>query len=148
MQDLIGFSMDHRIDLFQQFLAPFDTYFLSALVFVVEKSTNKSAPITRFAVGDPPNNFVASSVDTETKSNYTYDSETGTTTVEVESRVLEATVKRSILARAFTMCMFLVNWALTTGSVYITLIVAIRRERVNDAVPLIPRTVVLAVPAI
>lgn len=57
-------------------------------------------------------------------------------------------MKRSMLARAFTMCMLLVNWALTAGSVYITLIVAIRKERVNDAVPLVPVTAVLTVPAI
>jgi len=74
------------MDLFQQFRAPFDTYFLSALVFVVEKATNKSVPITRFAVGDPLNNFITSSVDMETKDNYTYDSGTGATTVLARSK--------------------------------------------------------------
>jgi hypothetical protein len=150
MQDLIGFNMDHRIDLFQQYTAPFDTYFLSALVFVVEKTTNKSVPITGLAVGDPLNNFITSSVDTETKSNYTYDSGTGPTTVVVESRVLKATVERSMLAKAFTMCMLTVNWALTAGSVYITLVVANKRvtHRVTDAVPLVPVTVILTIPAI
>lgn len=33
-------------------------------------------------------------------------------------------------------CMLTVNWALTAGSVYITLIVANKREGMTDAVPL------------
>ena len=106
--------------MFQQFIAPFDTYSLSALVFVVEKTTNKSVAITRSAVGGPLNNFITSSVDVETKSNYTYGFGTRSTTVAVESRALEATVGRSTLAQAFTICMLTVNWALTAGSVYIT----------------------------
>jgi hypothetical protein len=98
----------------------------------------------------PLNDFVTSSVDTETTSNYTYDSGTGPTTVVVESRVLKATVERSMLAKAFTMCMLTVNWALTAGSVYITLVVANKRvtQRVTDAVPLVPVTVILTIPAI
>lgn len=88
MQELIGFSMDHRIDSFQELAVPFDTYFISALVFVVEKATNKSLPITKFAVADPQNNFVTSSVEMETRNNFTYDSGSGVITVEVESRAL------------------------------------------------------------
>ena len=134
--------------MFQQFIAPFNTYSLSALVFVVEKTTNKSVAITRSAVGGPLNNFITSSVDVETKSNYTYDFGTRSTTVAVESRALEATVGRSTLAQAFTICMLTVNWALTAGSVYITFIVTIKRERETDAVPLVPVTVTLTIPAI
>ena len=44
--------------------------------------------------------------------------------------------------------MLTVNWALAAGSVYITLILANKRKRVPDAVPLVPVTVVLTISAI
>lgn len=84
----------------------------------------------------------------ETKNNYTYDPETGATTVVVDSRALKVTMGRSMLAQAFKICMLTVNWALTPGSVYITLIVANKRERETDAVPLVPVTMILTIPAI
>ena len=118
------------------------------VAIIGHSSTNKSVPITRFAVGDPVDNFITSSVDMETKSNYTYDSGTGATTVVVESRALEVRVRRSMLAQAFMLCMLLVNWALTAGSIYITYTVVNKRGSMTDAILLVPVTVILTIPVI
>jgi hypothetical protein len=58
-----------------------------------------------------------------TMSTYTYDSGTGQTTMEVHSRVVYIEAKRSRFAQALTLCLFLVNWALSVSSIYIVLLV-------------------------
>ena len=132
----------------QQMAAPFDDYVLNAFVFVIDKATNKSVHITWFAAADPLNNFVTFSRDAETTNKFTYETGNGTVTVDVESRALVVTISRSVLARSFTMCMLLVNWALTVGTVYVTLVMLVRREKMSDAVLSLPITVVLTIPAI
>ena len=132
----------------QQLTAPFDDYIMNAFVFVIDKATNTSVHITRFTAADPLNNFVTFARDTETTNKFTYETGNGTVTVDVESRALVVTVSRSVLAQAFTMCMMLVNWALTVGTVYITLVMLVRREKMSDAVLALPITVVLTIPAI
>jgi len=145
----IYFPTSGRRHLFdQQLTAPFDDYILNAFVFVIDKATNESVHITRFAAADPLNNFVTFSRDTETTNKFTYETGNGTVTVDVESRALLVTISRSVLARSFTMCMLLVNWALTVGTVYITLVLLIRREKMSEAVLALPITVVLTIPAI
>ena len=164
MQNLINFEMEHQMGVYsatvyfpatrgrhlfdQQLTAPFDDHVLNAFVFVIDKVTNESVHITRFTTADPLNNFVTFSRDTETVNDFTYETGNGTVTIQVESRALEVRVHRSILAQAFTMCMLLVNWALTIGSLYITLVMLVRRERMSDAVLALPITVVLTIPAI
>lgn len=132
----------------QQLTAPFDDYILNAFVFAIDKATNESVHITRFATADPLNNFVTFSRDTETTNEFTYETGNGTVTIQAESRALEVRIHRSILAQAFTMCMLLVNWALTVGSLYITLVMLVKRERMSEAVLALPITVVLTIPAI
>ena len=66
----------------------------------------------------------------------------------VPGRRIYITVKRTILAKAFTMCLLLVNTALAIGSAYITLLVVIRREETNEGVLLLPVTIILTIPAI
>ena len=58
------------------------------------------------------------------------------------------TISRSVLARTFTICMLFMNWALTVGTLYITLVVLVRKEKMNDAVLALPIAVVLTIPAI
>lgn len=94
-------------------------------MFVIEKATNKSVPIITFAAGEGQDNFAVSSYDMGTRSNYTYDSGTGPTTIEVDS-------KRSQLAQAFTMCLLIVSLALTIGSIYLTFLVIFGGEGVDN----------------
>jgi hypothetical protein len=94
-------------------MAPFDTYSLTVSAFAIEDATDKPVPIVTFAAGEAPDNFVASSVETETKSNYTYDSVTELATVGVQSGMIDIEAKRTRLAQAFTLRLLLVNWALT-----------------------------------
>ena len=81
-------------------------------------------------------------------SKFTYDTGNGTVTVDVESRALVLTVSRSVLAQAFTVCLLLVNWALTVGTLYILLAVLMRKEKMKDAVLALPITVMLTIPTI
>ena len=149
MDALNVFDVDHGLDsVVAPHMAPFDTYSLTALVFVIEKATNTSVPIITFAAGEGPDNFVISSFEMQTKSNYTYGPGTGTNIVEVESRAIVMTVKRSQLANAVTVCLLLVNSILTVGSAYVTFLVVVRRERTNSTVLFIPVTIVLTIPVL
>ena len=140
--------MVHDTDVVTLDPVPFDAYRLKAFVFAIERTTNKSVPILRFAAGDGPDNFVLSSVDWQMNSTWTHDSGTGPTTAVVESRMIEITVKRSQLAQAFTVCLLFINTALTIGSVYVTVLVIVRRDAVNDALLLLPVSTVLTIPAL
>jgi len=132
----------------QQLVAPFDTYVLNAFVFVIDPTTNRSVPIIKFATADPLNNFVTHSTDSPTTSKFTYDAGEGPVTIDVESRALELDIRRSVLSRAFTMWMWIINWALTAGTMYITLVVFASTQRMTDAVLALPVTVILTLPAI
>jgi len=144
----MSFEVDHRLGFTVQETAPFDVYLIQAFAFAIEKTTNKSVPILTFSARDGPDNFVLSSGDYPMNNHWTYNSGTGPTEVVVESSLIEITVKRSQLAQAFTVCLLLINAALTVGSVYVTLLVIVRREGVNDAVLLLPATTILTIPAL
>ena len=120
-----------------------------SFVFVVERATNKSVPITAFAVGDSgPADFTTISVGVQTRSNFTYGAVDGPTTVEAESHTMFATVKHSTCARALTFSMLAINWVLTLCSVIIALVVVRRRGEVKDGVGFMPVTAILSVPTI
>jgi len=141
--------VEHSLGGFTQHLTPVDTHRFTATVFAIEKATNRSVPIIAFAVGEGPSNFVVHSVVNPLgRNNYTYDSATGPTTVEVESMVIVIHIERSQLTRAFTLCLLLINLALTVGSVYVTVLVLTRRERIHEGVFLFPVTVILTIPAL
>ena len=128
-----------------------DRYNFTTFVFAVESATNKSIPIAGFAVGDSdigPPDFTTTSVDVRTTNNFTYNTEDGPVTVQVESRSLTATVRHSSPARALTFSMFAINWILTLGSVAIALIVLKRQGGLKDGVAFLPITVILSIPAI
>ena len=146
------FNVDHSLGFLVGDRVPFDTYFLSALVVVVDKATNESVPIIKFSAGEGPDGFVVSSNDSSVKSKYTYDSGTGPTTVEIESRMVNIMVKRSMLSRAFTMCLLLVNSGLAIGSTYVMLLVFFGRnwngDKPDSTVLLLPLTIVLTIPTL
>jgi len=142
------FSVDHNLDTIVLDAVPFDSYTLKAFVFVIDKATNESVPIIALEAGDGPDNYVVSSTEGMVNNAWTYDAGAGPTTVVVESRWIEITVKRSQLAQAFTGCLLLINAALTAGSVYVTLLVFVRKERVKDGLLLLPVTTVLTIPTL
>ena len=129
-------------------MAPFDVCSSSTLIFVIDKATNKPVPIVALTAGRAPENFELSSVQVETTSNYTYVSETGLTTIPVNSGVVRIEARRSRFARALTMCLFLVNWALATCSIYIVVLVISRRVETNDGILFLPVTIILTIPAL
>ena len=129
-------------------MAPFDVCSSSALIFVIEKATNEPVPIIALIAGRAPENFDMSFVEVETISNYTYDSETGPTTINVSSRIVHMEARRSRFTRALTMCLFLVNWALTTCSIYITVLVVFRRVEKHDGTLFLPVTIILTIPTL
>lgn len=145
---MTAFDVDHGIDDFNPTRTPFDTYSLTVFAFVIEKATNKSMPIVTFAAGEAANNFVISSLQSETMSNYTYNSGTGPTTIEVRSVTTYIEVKRSQVAQAFTTCLLLVNYALTVGSIYIVLAVVFKKGKIDAAVLVLPVTIILTIPAL
>jgi len=129
-------------------MIPFDAYSLTVFVFAIEKATNRSIPVVAFIAPEAPDNFVISSTEEVATNNYTYDSGTGPTVIEVQSSVAYIEVGRSQFARALTMCLLLINWALTIGSIYVVLVVAFRDGGKNDTVLLLPVTIILTILAL
>jgi hypothetical protein len=138
--------MDHDIDASAVSIASFDAYFLIS-AFAIENTTDKPVHIVTFAAGEASSNFVISSVETETKDNYTSRFRDRLTTVEVKSSVIDIEARRTRLARAFTLCLLHVNWTLTIGSIYIASLV-FKTEEINNTVLLFPITIVLAIPTL
>jgi len=129
-------------------MTPFDEHLFTAFAFAIEKTTNESVPITVFAVGDiGPGDFTTTSETVQSTNEFTYDTGDGAVTAEVGSCTTFAKVKHSTRARALTLSMFLINWALTLCSLIITGIVANRRE-VKEGVALLPITIILSIPVI
>ena len=149
--ELISFDTEHRMIPDNQSFIPLDQCYFTTFAFVIESSTNKSIPITLFAVGDSadgPVDFTTTFFEVETRNNFTYSTEDGPVTVEVESRTMLTTTKRSNNARALTFSMFAINWILTLGSVAIALVVFRRRGEVKDGVAFLPITIILSIPTI
>jgi len=147
---LISFNTEHWTIPENQNFIPLDRYHFTTFVFVIESATNKSVPITTFVVRDRYESAgpTTTSVELETRNNFTYNTEDGPVTVEVESRTVLATTRRSSAARALTFSMFAINWILVLGSVAIALMVFARRGEVKDGVAFLPITVILSIPTI
>ena len=140
--------MDHDLETTTWDTVPFDAYSHRAMVFVIEKVTNKSLPVFTSTTGEGVSGFRTHSSEEQTETNWTHDSETGSTTVTVKASLITIGVKRSLLAQAFTVCLLITNTALAVGSAYVTLLAVVRREAVNDTVLFFPITVVLTIPAL
>lgn len=140
--------MEHPIDVLAPDRVPFDSYYITALVFMIDRATNESMPIISFAAGEGPNGFIVSSTNEWVWSSYTYDSGTGPKTVDVPSTIAFITIKRSRLARAFTMCLLLVDSGLAVGSTYVMLLVFFKRDGLDSTVLLLPVTIVLTIPTL
>ena len=154
VRDQPTFTIEHRIAGYgkwgsaERLMAPFDHYAFHAIAFAIDPTTNRSVRVATFAVTDTLGDFVVRSHDAAATSKFAYDSGDGPATMEIESRVLQAKIKRSAIAKAFTSCLFFVNWSLTVGSVYITVLVALGRLRANSMIAGLPFSALLTIPAI
>ena len=130
----------------EDLIVPFKHYDLHAFAFTIDPITNSSIRIAVFGVFDTLADFVIRSHDAAGASKFTYDSGDGPVTTEVESRRLRAEIERSAIAKAFAVCLFLVNWALTMGSVYTTVLVVSGKLEVSSIVTGLPLSALLAIP--
>jgi len=53
-----------------------------------------------------------------------------------------------VIAKTFAICLFLVNWVLTVGSVYVTALVASKMLEVNSVVAALPFSASLTIPTV
>jgi len=149
-----GFTVEHKFDKHnkrdhnEDLMVLFQHYAFNAFVFAIDPTTNHSVHIAMFGVLDTIGDFVIRSHDAAYASQFTYDSGNGLVTTEVESRLLRGKITQSVIAKAFAVCSFLVNWMLTVGSVYITALVAFRMLEANSVVAALPFSASLAIPTI
>jgi len=149
LNEFVTFSTEHKIDFGEpEYNAPNDWYSFTAFTFVIERDTNKSAPITYFDLANSgAGDFsVQSEPDGVPSSNeFTYN---GSTTVEVDSYTLYPTIRRSKRGKALTFFMFAINWMMALCSMITTSIIFDQAGGVRDGIALLPITVILVIPAI
>ena len=129
-------------------MVPFHRYSFNAVAFAIDPTTNHSIPIAMFGVLDALGDFIIRSHDAVDTNEFTYNSGKGQVTEEVESRVVRVEIARSAISKAITICLFLVNWTLTVGSVYITVLVSSRMLEVNSVVATLPFSASLTIPMV
>lgn len=149
-----GFVTEHRFDKHgkwdptKDLMVPFQHYSFNAFAFAVDPTTNRSVPIAMFGVLDILDIFLIRSHDAGDTSRFTYNSGDGSVTTKVDPRLLRVEITLSTVAKAFTVCVFLANWALAVGSVYITALVAFRRLEANSVAAALPLSALLTIPTI
>jgi len=149
-QDGVHFQTDHRIGAgteqgyVEQLMIPFDRYTLRAFAAAIDPATNRSVYIAQFAVARSLGSFIILSQSVRTRElPYVY--EDGHVSLRTGARVLNAEIKRSLIAQAFVLSLALVNWSLTIGTVYITALIASGKMETNGAVVALPISVMFAV---
>lgn len=150
LKNSYSFTMQHNIETGVQYYAPNDRYSFSAFVFAVKSATNQTVPIITFELGSSgPGDFGSTSEVVPTGSQFTYNSGNGSTTVQVYSDTIYASIVRSIPARALTYSMFAINWVLAGCSIITTSVAFNREGKKSDVgITLLPVTVILTIPAI
>ena len=99
-------------------------------------------------VADALGDFVIIPHSEAVTSKFTYDSGDGLLTTEIESCLLRVEITRSTVAKAFMISLWLINWSLTAGSIYVTALVAYGRLEANSMVAALPFSAMLTIPAI
>ena len=127
---------------------PFKHYSFHAVAFAIDPTTNSSVHISMFGIFDVLGDFTIHSHEAAGTSPFINKSGDGLVPMEVDSRVLEAEIKVSVISKAFVVCLFLGNWAVTIGSVYTTVLVASSRLEANSVITALPFSAFLAIPAI
>lgn len=152
-QDGVHFQTDHRIGAGTeqgytgQLMIPFGRYALHAFVAAIDPATNLSVYIAQFTVARSLGSFIVLSHGARTKE-LQYVSEDGRATSHTAARVLNAEIKRSLIAEAFVLSLALINWLLTIETVYITALIASGKMEANRAVVALPISMMFAVPGI
>lgn len=148
------FTVDHQFDKRDKWnptrdlVVPFERYGLYASAFAIDPLTNGSVQVAMFGIADTLGDYVIRSNDAAGTTNFTYESGGGLVTTEVESRVLRVEIERSAIAKAFVICLFLGNWAMTVSSVYTTVLVVFRKLEANSMIAALPFSALLAIPTI
>jgi hypothetical protein len=117
------------------------------LAFAIDPTTNVSVRIARFAVRNSLDGFTMTSRGRNVAEAFTYDTGSGTTTVEIEAHALEVEIRRSKLPQALTLCMFATNWVLTIVSTCIAFS-AVTKGRVGFAAVILHGSMALAITGI
>ena len=149
-----GFTIEHQFDKCgewdptQDLVVPFEHYSFHASVFAIDPLTNGSIQIAMFGIFDALGDYVIRSYDAAGTTKFTYESGDGLVTTEVESRVLRAEIEQSAIAKAFMVCLFIGNWAVTVSSVYTTALVMFGKLEANNMIAALPFSALLAIPTI
>jgi len=147
LMDYNHFATEHDIHALGHFPVPFDSYNFQAYAFAMNPTTNQPVNIMRFSAPDSPSGFAMSSSETGTTKLFTYATESGPRTVEIKSRMLTIAVRYSTLTLALTTSMFVANWILTLGSLFITFS-AVKKGKVTWPVFMLHSAMVLVIPSI
>ena len=152
--DPLKFTVDHQFDRHgewdptQDLMIPFEHHSFRASAFAIDPLTNNSVKIAMFGIADTVGDYIVRSYDTADRTEFTYESEDGLVTTEVESRVLLAEIERSAIAKVFVICLFLGNWAATVSSVYTTALVVVGRLKANSMIAALPFSALVVIPTI
>ena len=85
-------------------MVPFDNYYhFTVNAIATGEATNKPISIVVLTAREGSDNFFISSNGTQTKDNYTQDSGTGPTAIEVESSAISVTAQWSQISWAFNL---------------------------------------------
>lgn len=127
----------------QDFYYPFDSYEI-VTAFVVTNPLNISAPpppILRLTVVDAVDSFLPATHEVDA---------TGTLGAHpVAARVAAIRLARTEVAKAFTIVLFLVNWALVLAVMYLTIVAVLSpTAAVSEGISVVPLTVILTIPAL
>ena len=142
------FDKSGKWDSTRDLVVPFEHYSFHASAFAIDPLTNGSIQIAMFGIFDALGDYVIRSYDAADTMRFTYESGDGLVTTEVESRVLRAEIEQSAIAKAFMVCLFIGNWAVTVSSVYTTALVMFGKLEPTSMIAALPFNALLAIPTI
>jgi hypothetical protein len=131
IQDLISFRTEH--ELHPSYGNTVDSYGFRVFAFAIDPVTNLSLNITRFTVDDSLDGFTTASRSRLAPGVYVYGTGGGSSTVEIEHRVLEVEYRPPRSPEPPAMNAFVMCLVLTFGLAYVSL-VAISKWRKDLAV--------------
>ncbi|EIW81424.1 hypothetical protein CONPUDRAFT_153971 [Coniophora puteana RWD-64-598 SS2] len=108
VQNMVQFDSDHSLDVHNDDLYPFDTYYLTGSIMIKDEHNN-TLPISKLATLEEADAFSVKSEDVET-----YVTVNGT---QVPSRDIDLWVRRPGRARFFAFLLWAANWLLTQATV-------------------------------
>lgn len=140
------FETLHELRPSGHFPEPFDSYTLHLSALAINPADNLSVDIAQFSVPGSPNGFTisSSSHEADVTNRFMYDAGDGSEIIQVRPRALTITIQYSAFTLALTMCTFVANWALTLGSLHITLS-AIKKGQVTWPAFILHNTMLLVI---